>query len=201
MDFIYGLIMSIILSSSVSAINELRMYKDAADNGYLIDGKNYNINFDKFRLPIVRNFTISLLIPIYNIVYTIQNIIKYNQNKDKLLDNLSLMDSLDEMTEEEKKQYQKFPTGFRALVLMVKKAIKLTEKNHIQIQTPYDISEIYYDLTEDEDIEIVKVYGSLSKQTLESQKEKVAYAMFLSNEDILTSIEEESKPKTRTRKK
>lgn len=178
MDYIFFWLTTIILSTGTSLANELRMYKDAADNGYRIDGINLNRNMKKYFSPIVRNLSLKLLIPFYNIFVSLINVMAYNLNRPKLLDNLNMLDALDEMSEEEKEKFQKFPTGLHAFILMIKNTIKLSKLNKIEIIDKAGISEIYFDILDDNDIEIVKVYGPLSKATKETQKEKAMQTLY-----------------------
>lgn len=178
MNYIYAWITSIILSTGISIANELRMYKDAADNGYRIDGRNLNSYIKEYPTNIVKNLSLALFIPIINIFTTVTNVMAYSLNRSHLLDNLGMMDAIEEMTPEEKDKYQKFPTGLHALFIMIKNAIKLSKYSSVQIKTSYDVSEIYFDIKEDGDIEVVKVYGMLSKATKETQKEKVMETLY-----------------------
>ena len=178
MDYIYFWLTTIILSTGTSLVNELRMYKDAADNGYRIDGINLKRNMKNYFSPVVRNFSLKLLIPFYNIFVSIINVMAYNFNRPRMLDNLNMLYALEEMTEEEKEKYQKFPTGLHAFILMIKNTIKLSKLNEIKIIDKAGISEIYFDILDDKDIEIVKVYGPLSKTTKETQKEKAMQTIY-----------------------
>lgn len=178
MDYIYTWLVTILLSTGISVANELRMYKDAADNGYRIDGRNLNVNSKIYHTNIIKNLSIALLIPFLNIITSVTNVMAYNLNRHQLLDNLNMLDALEDMTNEEKEKYQKFPTGLHALILMIKNAIKLSKLNVIKIISNYGTSEMYYDITDDGDIEIIKVYGPLSKATKETQKEKAIQTLY-----------------------
>lgn len=178
MDFIYLWLTTILLSTGVSIANELRMYKDAADNGYRIDGKNLNNYNKEYRVGIIKNMSLALLIPVINIFISMINVMAYNLNRKTMLDKLNMLDALEDMTEKEKEDYQKFPTGLHALIIMIKEAIRLSKLNMIQIIDKVGTSEIYFDIKDDSDIEIVKVYGPLSKTTKETQKEKVMQTLY-----------------------
>lgn len=178
MDYLFTWLGTIILSASISIANELRMYKDAADAGYKINGRNLNYYNREYKNGTIKNISIALLIPIYNIMITMINVMSYNINRGTMLDNLSMMDALEDMTEKEKQEYKRFPTGLHALIIMIKEAIRLSKLNMIQIIDQVGTSEIYFDITDDSDIEIVKVYGPLSKATKEAQKEKAMQTLY-----------------------
>ena len=226
MEFISTWLITVLMSLGVSIANELRMYKDAADNGYRIDGINLNTYTSKYGSNIVKNITLQLLIPFYNILSSFVNILIYNNNRPHLLDELNMMDALDEMRDEEKEYYQKFPTGLRALIMMVKESIRISEYPSVKIVTPYDTSQIYFDVTDDGEIKIIKAYGHLSRATEETQREKVIESLnkYIDTPEIYEEIKEalekeaetqkdvesikpiqrqaeESKPKTKKRKK
>ena len=120
MDYLFTWLGTIILSASISIANELRMYKDAADAGYKINGRNLNYYNREYKNGTIKNISIALLIPIYNIMITMINVMSYNINRGTMLDNLSMMDALEDMTEKEKQEYKRFPTGLHALIIMIK---------------------------------------------------------------------------------
>ena len=192
MNFISTWLVTVLISSGVSVANELRMYKDAADNGYRIDGINLNAYTSKYRSNIVKNITFRILIPFYNILSSLVNVLIYNNNRPRLLYELNMMDALDEMREEEKEYYQKFPTGLRALRMMVKESVRISEYPSVKIVTPYDTSQIYFDVTDDGEIEIIKAYGHLSRATEETQKEKVIESLnkYIETPEVSEEIKE-----------
>lgn len=173
MEFIYTWLGTTITSLILSTINELRMYKDAADAGYKIDGRNLNKYNQEYEQRNIKNFSLALLIPFVNLFITVINVVMYGLTRENIIEHLGMIKVLEDLTEEEKKKYQKFPTGLHALIIMIKEAIRVSKYNHIQVQGTYDTSEIYFDIKDDGDIEIIKVYGRLCQLTEESQKEVV----------------------------
>lgn len=173
MGFIYTWLETTITSLILSTINELRMYKDAADAGYKINGRNLNKYNQEYEQRNIKNFSLALLIPFVNYFITVINVAMYSLTKENIFEHLGMIKVLEDLTEEEKKEYQKFPTGLHALIIMIKEAIRVSKYNHIEVQGTYDTSEIYFDIKDDGDIEIIKVYGRLCQLTEESQKELV----------------------------
>ena len=94
-----------------------------------------------------------------------------------ILDQLSVIDALEEMTESEKAEYLKNPTGLNALVVPLKSEIRLSKAISIKINDGNEHSEIYYEMGESlDDITILKVSGSASRLTVEEQKKRVVEA-------------------------
>lgn len=114
---------TIIASFGMEMANELRMFKDAADSGYRID-INRMSELSKQVNPEASNAILkSLLIPVLNIVGVFQRTQQYNNIRPFVLDQLSVIDSLIPMTDEEKEQYMQKPTAINALVITVKPQI------------------------------------------------------------------------------
>lgn len=177
MEFLVLWLGTSVASFGMEIVNELRMFKDAADAGYKIDvkrlselGKQLNPNATKATL-------LSMLIPIFNVMQVFQRTIQYNNVRPMILDQLSVIDALEEMSEIEKTEYLKNPTGLNALIVPLKSEIRLSKATSLKINDGNDHSEIYYEMGESlDDITILKVSGSASRLTVEEQKEKVVEA-------------------------
>ncbi len=177
MEFLILWLGTSIASFGMETANELRMLKDVADAGYKVDvkrlselGKQLNPNATKVTL-------LSMLIPIFNVIQVFQRTIQYNNVRPMILDQLSIIDALEEMSEIEKTEYKKKPTGLNALVVPLKSEIRLSKATSIKINDGNEHSEIYYEWSESlDDITILKVSGSASRLTVEEQKKKVIEA-------------------------
>ena len=174
MEFLVLWLGTSLASFGMEIANELRMFKDAADAGYKVDvkklselGKQLNPNATKATL-------LSMLIPIFNVMQVFQRTIQYNNVRPMILDQLSVIDALEEMSEIEKAEYLKKPTGLNALIVPLKTEIRLSKATSIKINDGNEHSEIYYEMGESlDDITILKVSGSASRLTVEEQKKKV----------------------------
>jgi len=163
-----------ITSFFMEMANELRMFKDAADAGYKIDirrlsdlSKQLNPNASKATL-------LSILIPIFNIMQVFQRTVQYNNVRPMILDQLNVMDALKEMSEMEKQEYQKKPTGLNALLIQLRAEIRISRAASIKIETDTEKSEIFYEMDDSlENITILKVNGDASRLTVDEQKKKV----------------------------
>lgn len=161
-------------SFGMEIANELRMFKDAADAGYKVDVKRLS-ELEKQLNPNATKVTLlSMLIPIFNVMKVFQRTIQYNNIRPMILDQLSVIDALEEMSEIEKTEYLKNPTGLNALIVPLKSETRLSKAASIKINEGNEHSEIYYEMGESlDDITILKVSGPASRLTVEEQKKKV----------------------------
>lgn len=165
MGFVFFWVGSIVLSVGVDLYNGFRMFKDAADQGYLIDIRRYS-EYQRQMMPEGTNYSaLSLLIPVMNFFTVTRNITNYNDARPFILNQLSMMDCVDEMTEEEKEKYAKNPTGVRAFYQGLKREIiALTKPLVYNIDNEEEHGAIYYKLGKKfEDIKVVKLEGDAKK--------------------------------------
>ncbi len=115
-----------------------------------------------------------MLIPFYNVAQVLQRTMEYNNARPMVLDQLRIMDALEEMSEYEKEEYQKNPTGLNAFLVPIKNKIRFEKATSIKFTNEEGVSTIYYDFDKSNDeIVIIKVTGPYSKLTVEEQKSKV----------------------------
>lgn len=177
MEFLVLWLGTSIASFGMEISNELRMFKDVVDAGYKIDvnriselGKQLNPNATKVTL-------LSMLIPVFNLMQVFQKTIQYNNARPMILNQLSVIDALEEMSEIEKKEYEKNPTGLNAFIALLKSETRLEKAASIKIDDINEHGEIYYEMGKSfDDITILKVTGSASRLTVEEQKKKVVEA-------------------------
>ena len=159
------------LSFYMEMANELRVFKDAADEGY-------KINIEKlaeiFKQMGMKNSLLWLLIPVFNILKVLQNTATFNNERSILLTQLKVMNVLEEMDELEKTIYQQKPTGLNALLLPIKADIKLSKSEFIEYYNEIGEGKIYYERSKGfEDLTILKVTGPVSRLSVEEQKKIV----------------------------
>lgn len=168
------------LSTSITSIcmemaYELRMFKDVADAGYKIDTKRISDLNKQLNPDAPKATLLSLLIPIFNIIQVFQRTVQYNNARSMILDQLNAMDALKEMSEIEKEEYSKNPTGLNALIVQTKMEIRLLNAEKLTIDDENEKSEFIYEMNGSlKDITILKVSGDAAKLTVEEQKEKIA---------------------------
>lgn len=177
MEFLVLWLGTSIASFGMEIANELRMFKDAADAGYKVDVKRLSELGKQLNPNATKATFLSMLIPIFNVMQVFQRTIQYNNVRPMILDQLRVIDVLEEMSEIEKTEYLKNPTGLNALIVPLKTEIRLSKATSIKINDGSDHGEIYYEMGESlDDITILKVSGSASRLTIEEQKKKVVEA-------------------------
>ena len=169
---------SVVASFFMEIGNELRMYKDAADAGYKVNNSKLLEMLGKGRESKPSLSTLFLLTPVINIMFVMKNTLDYNDRRDDLLTQLHVMGALDEMSDYEKSEYAKRPTGLNALLVPFKTMIKLRNANFIEIKDENDISsKIFFEFDKKSgDINVLEVSGPASKLSYDEQKESVLNA-------------------------
>ena len=169
---------SVVASFFMEIGNELRMYKDAADAGYKVNNSKLLERLGKGRESKPSLSTLFLLTPVINIMFVMKNTLDYNDIRDDLLTQLHVMGALDEMSDYEKSEYAKRPTGLNALLVPFKTMIKLRNANFIEIKDENDISsKIFFEFDKKSgDINVLEVSGPASKLSYDEQKESVLNA-------------------------
>ena len=154
---------------------ELRMYKDAGDHGYKINNKRL-FEFSKKLNPNNTKMTLlSMLIPLVNMILVMKRTAEYNNIRPYILDQLSAMDALEEMSDYEKREYAKKPTGLNAFLVPLKLEFKLSDFClMVEVNSENGKSQIFCERQEKSgDIIILKVTGEASKWTVDKQKQAV----------------------------
>lgn len=177
MEFLVLWVGTSVASFGMEIASELRMFKDVADAGYKVDVKRLSELGKQLNPNATKTTFLSMLIPIFNLLRVFQKAIQYNNIRPMILDQLRLIDALEEMSEIEKIEYLKNPTGLNALIVPLKTEIRLSKATSIKINDGNEHSEIYYEMGESlDDITILKATGLASRLTVEEQKKKVVEA-------------------------
>lgn len=165
-------------SFAMELANEFKIFKDAADAGYKINMKRLS-EFQKQLSPDATKITfLSMLIPLYNVMSVFQRVIQYENARPMILDQLSVTGVLEEMSDYEKKEYSKRPTGLNALIVPLKAESKLSKATKVTINGVFGESVVYCEIDKtSHDINILSVSGPVSRLTVEEQKEKVIETM------------------------
>lgn len=107
-----------------------------------------------------------------------QRVIQYENARPMILDQLSVTGVLEEMSDYEKKEYSKRPTGLNALIVPLKAESKLSKATKVTINGVFGESVVYCEIGKtSHDINILSVSGPVSRLTVEEQKEKVIETM------------------------
>ena len=178
MEFLVLWLGTIVASFGLEIANELRMLKDVADAGYKINMERLSEIHKQINQDVPNTTLRSMLIPVLNVMLVFQRTVQYYQVRPMIISQLSVIDALEEMSEIEKTEYLKKPTGLNALIIHTKAEIRLLNAKKIQIKDGNDYSEFYYEMGESlDDITILKVSGSASRLTVEEQKKMIIEAL------------------------
>lgn len=187
-----------IASFGMELSNELQMFKDVADAGYKIDLNRLSEAQKQLNPNATNNSLISLMIPIYNLLKVFETRIKYNNARPMLLDQLHVIDALEEMSDLEKEEYKKHPTGLNALLVQTKTNVRLSKATKLKID---DEDEIFFEFNHSKDnrsdsildyITILKATGNFQGLSEIELKQKVInFFKELANEGIKTYGSEE----------
>lgn len=171
-------ISTVAASFCIELTNELRMFKDVADAGYKINIDRLSDLSKKLNPDASKITLLSMLIPIFNIIQVFERITKYNNIRPMLLDQLSIIDALEEMSEIEKQEYLKKPTGLNAILVPFKLEVRIAKADSVKIENDNEKSEIFYEIGDSlDDITILKAAGDAYRLTEAEQKKKVIEAI------------------------
>ena len=178
MKILFLWISTVVASFYIELTNELRMFKDVADAGYKINIDRLSDLSKKLNPDASKITLLSMLIPIFNIMQVFDRMVKYNNIKPMLLDQLSVIDALEEMSEIEKQEYLKKPTGLNAILVPFKLEVRIAKADSVKIENDNEKSEIFYEIGNSlDDITILKVAGDAYRLTEAEQKKKVIEAI------------------------
>ena len=161
-----------LLTTGISIVfelkNELRLFKDVADEGYKVDIERMAEIYKQINNSSSKINFLPLIIPIYNIVFTAKKIMDYNDIRPFILDSLRVVDLIEKMSKEEQEAYQKRPTATNALLITIKKR----NMEYIVVNTDKGRSKIFYSLDNNAPlgIKIIKVEGEASDLSEEELK-------------------------------
>lgn len=165
---------TVIASFGMEISHELRVFKDIANAGYKYNLKRVNELSEYFNSDTLKKTLISLLVIGYNIFYVFDKTNKYNNARPMLLSQLDVAGVLEEMTDEEKKEYLKEPTGLNAIKIQIKSERKLKGVQTLEIEKKNEKGKIIYKFNDTyDDVTVLKATGTLSRLTLEEQKKRV----------------------------
>ena len=174
MEILIFWLVTSITSVCIEVTNELRVFKDIANAGYKVDIKKLSKLKKQLNLNYSKTTILSMLVPIFNIAKVLKRKTQYNNARPMLLEQLDSIDSLEKMSEIEKKEYLRRPTGLNALLTPIKMERRLANAASVQVCSKDENSEIFYEIGKSfYDITILKATGDASQLTVEEQKQIV----------------------------
>lgn len=170
--------------------SELRIFKDAADNGYKIDVKKISELANQINPNASKVTLMSLLIPIVNIMGVFQRTMIYNNVRHMILDQLSVLDSLIPMTKEEEEEYKKKPSAMNAIYINAKQQTQSSSQS-ISYTENNEKNTIWF-REENKTFIIVKTEGPISKLSIVEQHAKLTEKLttFTTNLDMNALLKE-----------
>ena len=98
----------------------LQLMKDIADEGYRIDSNKTKELYSCLSENVKKQQKLFQIVPIVNVIYAVVSRLTYETQRDKVLTQLRTLGVIEEMTEEEKKEYEKKPTRINAILVMAR---------------------------------------------------------------------------------
>lgn len=167
---------SILVSIFLKKYNNILLLKDLADLNLKLDLEKYSDYVDK--TSSVSNIIIA--IPFLNLVDQFYNIRQYRMAFNEIVENLSLLGVLEEMTDYEIEYYSKFPSVGRAFKLYSVPSIALIKKEKKELKNKeFVVTYSFFDndynsisfITKHSKFKIVKSSGPISNKNTKEQKE------------------------------
>lgn len=162
MEFLFMWVGSVIASGAMEVATTFRIMKDVADSGYKIDMKRISEFNNQVNLHASRMAITTMFIPVINMMQAMRHGMEYNNNRFMLIDQFATLDALEEMTEEEKREYQKKPTGFHALQIFATSEMRKDDASIMRIRKDGKECQIFFEKDPEEDITVLKVEGDFS---------------------------------------
>ena len=97
-----------------------QLMKDIADEGYKINFNKTKELYACLSENVKKQQKLFKIVPIVNVIYAIVSRLTYETQRDKVLIQSRTLGVIEEMTEEEKKEYEKKPTRFNAILVMAR---------------------------------------------------------------------------------
>ena len=144
-------ILSIIISLVLNIRLQLIVFKDLYDNGYKYNNKMLNEYDRKVQSEYIgiKYRTVSLLVPLLNMILSVADIVEYENNKFNLYYQLHKNYCLTELSEYEKDVYDQNPSGLNAMINPIKCAINARKYDAVTINEGNKKGTIYFKADED----------------------------------------------------
>ena len=177
-QFLIIWVSSFIFSIGADVSLSLKMIKDVADSGYKLKYDKMKEVSETLNPNVQQMNDIIKFIPLINVMESFYKLIEYGKVRYMFADNLKTLDCVEEMTEEEKKQYALKPTGFNAIKVSLKSSIKKSDKRKITIifKEGEEEGKITFKILKIKDknsILIINSEGIAKKMSISEQKQKI----------------------------
>ena len=167
-----------------------KMIKDIADCGYKIKLDRMKEVSEALNPNVKQMNNFIKLIPIINLMKSFSDLVEYSKVRNKVLDEFSVLDCIEEMTDLERESYMLRPTAINAIVIYAKSKIKEEESDKkvtITFKENDEEGKIIFKLIErdnKQDIFIIGSEGVAKNMTIGEQKRKIIEIVKLINNSI-----------------
>lgn len=176
MNIIGIYITTVIVSFIMEIKREFEIITDVADMGYKFDTEKTVDLSNEIGTDDTKIHYFKLLIPVYNLMFVLKNYEDYYSKREYLYKGFESLGIIKEMSEFEKREYNKKRTGFHALVVQAMYNVRLAKATKVKLK---DGSTIWYEYKENnnnnfkDNITILKVEGRSEYLSEEEQKRQV----------------------------
>ena len=167
-----------------------KMIKDIADCGYKIKLDRMKEVSEALNPNVKQMNNFIKLIPIINLMKSFSDLVEYSKVRNKVLDEFSVLDCIEEMTDLERESYMLRPTAINAIVIYAKSKIKEEENDKkvtITFKENDEEGKIIFKLIErdnKQDIFIIGSEGVAKNMTIGEQKRKIIEIVKLINNEV-----------------
>lgn len=167
-----------------------KMIKDIADCGYKIKLDRMKEVSEALNPNVKQMNNFIKLIPIINLMKSFSDLVEYSKVRNKVLDEFSVLDCIEEMTDIERESYMLRPTAINAIVIYAKSKIKEEESDKkvtITFKENDEEGKIIFKLIErdnKQDIFIIGSEGVAKNMTIGEQKRKIIEIVKLINNEV-----------------
>lgn len=196
---------TVCLSFYFEVKSAFKMFKDFADAGYKFNSDKLS-ELSNAVGPMQARTIFSLFVPFYNMLSTVVRFQKYEQFKEVIFEQYITLGILEEMSDEEKAEYNKKSTGFNASVIAAKGNVKnVNDYMTLTIkENDNDISIVKFNINEKADnlydkLDIIEISGPISNLTKNEQLDIIVDClrkMVLSEDNIISENENTNKNET-----
>lgn len=183
-----------VTSVGISFVNSVGMMKDFSDAGYKLDidelrefkEKNNNNN----------NNSLYFLIPFVNVLYAYYTFVQYNNNRFSTLNLFRVLGLIEKMSDAERKEYEKNPTGLHAYGMLIKDTVNKVKRDDWLTMSVEGKGSIKFKLDDSKKIITSEPTGEFAQLSKEEQDEFIINTLKRITLKRITEKEELENPKT-----
>lgn len=188
MGFLGIWLATIVVSFGIDVMDTFRTNKMAADEGYKINNKKILELGNDVSPELVKTSLFVTFIPVANVISSAYRSMKKVMSPINILDQYEILGVLEEMSDYEKCEYAKNPTGFNAIKVPILYEAKLADAIQVKVHNETENFEVYLDYDKNNGMKILKCSGSVvglsDKEILKKVKEHYKGMMSVPSEEL-----------------